>query len=658
MVSPVVPQADDPGASSEQSVADPVTPGAVLSEPPLNELVAPSSAVAELAGLLREDGFGIATVADDFPSETSGEANLGEAKPSEAPLANLGEARSLAKPSETRSGEANLGEAKPSEAPLVSLGEARSLARPSETQSVEAHGVGPLVRDDDNFSGAASLEQSLSRSQKRNRGRAHRRHKCASGADKGKDGGGSDAASIVSDVSDLSVHTGGGSTKVSISASELGRLHALVATVEEQEERVAAALVEQAVVAAEAAAVREAEMEEAAAVREAEMEERFLAMFAANGAGASVGPDVDVTVNPKREAPLGASAEVGARQAVLVAGVEAKVDADRAGSKARIAALAVRREVEERAGMSARPGGGAAVSPKREPVLEKPVKLDERRTDSGAGAPVGAGVGEPGVGADVGPIAGGSCGVAAGVGVGVPVGVGEPGVGANVGPMAGGSCDVPVGVDVPVGAGAVDPVSPILRVISSAISEQMSSISEQMRLLHAQQQQDLSSHVGGLASAVRRLAMDARLGLGERLANRPGQLSGGQQQRCALARALVFEPELVLMDEPLGALDKQLREHMQYEIKHIHENLGVTVVYVTHDQEEALSMSDRIAVMSAGKVQQIGSAVDIYEFPENRFVAGFIGSPAMNLVSGSISGGTFTSKSYFHYQFRHSTSRL
>jgi putative spermidine/putrescine transport system ATP-binding protein len=106
---------------------------------------------------------------------------------------------------------------------------------------------------------------------------------------------------------------------------------------------------------------------------------------------------------------------------------------------------------------------------------------------------------------------------------------------------------------------------------------------------------------------------------------RPAQMSGGQQQRIALARALVFEPELVLMDEPLGALDKQLREHMQYEIKHLHEQLGVTVVYVTHDQSEALTMSDRIAVFNDGKIQQLASPEDLYERPENAFVAQFIG---------------------------------
>ncbi len=106
---------------------------------------------------------------------------------------------------------------------------------------------------------------------------------------------------------------------------------------------------------------------------------------------------------------------------------------------------------------------------------------------------------------------------------------------------------------------------------------------------------------------------------------RPAQLSGGQQQRVAVARALVFEPELVLMDEPLGALDKNLREEMQYEIKHIHENLGVSVVYVTHDQSEALTMSNRIAVFDDGIIQQLAPPSVLYEAPENAFVASFIG---------------------------------
>ena len=115
---------------------------------------------------------------------------------------------------------------------------------------------------------------------------------------------------------------------------------------------------------------------------------------------------------------------------------------------------------------------------------------------------------------------------------------------------------------------------------------------------------------------------------------RPAQLSGGQQQRIALARALVFDPELVLMDEPLGALDKQLREHMQFEIKHLHERLGITVVYVTHDQGEALTMSDRIAVFNDGRIQQLASPADLYERPENGFVAGFIGEN--NKLEGTI----------------------
>lgn len=105
----------------------------------------------------------------------------------------------------------------------------------------------------------------------------------------------------------------------------------------------------------------------------------------------------------------------------------------------------------------------------------------------------------------------------------------------------------------------------------------------------------------------------------------PAQLSGGQQQRIALARALVFNPKIVLMDEPLGALDKQLREHMQLELKAIHRQLGITFVYVTHDQSEALTMSDRIAVFDQGIIQQVSSANNLYEEPCNRFVAGFVG---------------------------------
>jgi putative spermidine/putrescine transport system ATP-binding protein len=118
----------------------------------------------------------------------------------------------------------------------------------------------------------------------------------------------------------------------------------------------------------------------------------------------------------------------------------------------------------------------------------------------------------------------------------------------------------------------------------------------------------------------------------------PAQLSGGQQQRIALARALVFEPKLVLMDEPLGALDKQLREHMQLELKELHQRLGLTFVYVTHDQSEALTMSDRVAVFDQGVIQQLAVVDELYEFPQNQFVAGFIGDN--NRLSGTLTDAT------------------
>ena len=127
------------------------------------------------------------------------------------------------------------------------------------------------------------------------------------------------------------------------------------------------------------------------------------------------------------------------------------------------------------------------------------------------------------------------------------------------------------------------------------------------------------------------LSMVSLSGFGNRM---PAQLSGGQQQRVAVARALVFDPTVVLMDEPLGALDKNLRESMQYEIKHIHESIGVTVVYVTHDQGEALTMSNRIAVFNDGKVQQLSSPDKLYEEPVNSFVAEFIGEN--NTFSGEV----------------------
>ncbi len=115
---------------------------------------------------------------------------------------------------------------------------------------------------------------------------------------------------------------------------------------------------------------------------------------------------------------------------------------------------------------------------------------------------------------------------------------------------------------------------------------------------------------------------------------RPAQLSGGQQQRIALSRALVFEPELVLMDEPLGALDKQLREHMQFEITRLAHDLGITTVYVTHDQTEALTMSDRVAVFDDGRIQQLAPPDELYEKPQNSFVAQFIGEN--NTLMGTV----------------------
>ena len=114
----------------------------------------------------------------------------------------------------------------------------------------------------------------------------------------------------------------------------------------------------------------------------------------------------------------------------------------------------------------------------------------------------------------------------------------------------------------------------------------------------------------------------------------PAQLSGGQQQRVALARALVFEPRVVLMDEPLGALDKQLREQMQLDIRALHNRLGLTIVFVTHDQSEALTMSNRIAVFNKGKIEQIGTPREIYDHPRTRFVAEFIGET--NLLQGTV----------------------
>ncbi len=144
-------------------------------------------------------------------------------------------------------------------------------------------------------------------------------------------------------------------------------------------------------------------------------------------------------------------------------------------------------------------------------------------------------------------------------------------------------------------------------------------------------QDEIKTRVGRALEMVQLKGMDKR---------HPKQLSGGQQQRVALARALVKTPEVLLLDEPLGALDQKLRKEMQLELKALQQQLGITFVYVTHDQEEALTMSDRIAVMSFGRVMQLAPSVEIYERPANKFVAGFIGES--NFLDGcvnSIQGG-------------------
>ena len=144
----------------------------------------------------------------------------------------------------------------------------------------------------------------------------------------------------------------------------------------------------------------------------------------------------------------------------------------------------------------------------------------------------------------------------------------------------------------------------------------------------------------GVKKAVRRgQAAEALelVGLADRAQGRPADLSGGQQQRVALARALVLRPRVLLLDEPLGALDLKLREHMQIELKRIHSEVGLTFVFVTHDQGEALSMSDRIAVMNAGRIEQLAAPQQVYDAPASAFVASFIGE--MNKLRAHVDGG-------------------
>jgi len=132
------------------------------------------------------------------------------------------------------------------------------------------------------------------------------------------------------------------------------------------------------------------------------------------------------------------------------------------------------------------------------------------------------------------------------------------------------------------------------------------------------------------------------LGLDDLLRRRPGQLSGGQRQRVAMGRALVREPEVFLLDEPLSNLDAKLRVQMRSELKRLHDRIGVTTIYVTHDQVEAITLGERIAVLSDGVLQQVGRPQEVYDHPANVFVAGFIGSPPMNLLAGTALDGHVT----------------
>ncbi len=132
------------------------------------------------------------------------------------------------------------------------------------------------------------------------------------------------------------------------------------------------------------------------------------------------------------------------------------------------------------------------------------------------------------------------------------------------------------------------------------------------------------------------------LGLDDLLRRKPGALSGGQRQRVALGRAIARDPAVYLFDEPLSNLDAKLRVTMRSELKALHRRLGTTTVYVTHDQEEAMTLGSRLVVMAGGKVQQIGTPLDVYNNPVNRFVASFVGSPTMNFIEGTIEGETFS----------------
>ncbi|WP_049911221.1 ABC transporter ATP-binding protein [Halorubrum lipolyticum] len=150
------------------------------------------------------------------------------------------------------------------------------------------------------------------------------------------------------------------------------------------------------------------------------------------------------------------------------------------------------------------------------------------------------------------------------------------------------------------------------------------------------------------AEAIRERVENAAemLGIEDHLEKKPAGLSGGQQQRVATGRAIVREPEVFLMDEPLSNLDAKLKMHMRTELQRIHDELETTTVYVTHDQEEAMTMSDRIVILAEGHIQQVGTPDEIYNRPANRFVADFIGSPAMNFFDVRLDGGTLVGEGF------------
>jgi multiple sugar transport system ATP-binding protein len=160
----------------------------------------------------------------------------------------------------------------------------------------------------------------------------------------------------------------------------------------------------------------------------------------------------------------------------------------------------------------------------------------------------------------------------------------------------------------------------------------------------------LSSSLSSAEIADRVESVAEMLGITPLLDDKPKELSGGQQQRVALGRAIVREPSVFLMDEPLSNLDAKLRAEMRTELQELQHDLGVTTVYVTHDQTEAMAMGDRIAVMNDGILQQVGPPEDVYRSPTNEFVAMFIGSPSINLLTAEVDGGTLTGPAGFTYE--------